>query len=116
LREHGNKNLNLNISLTSVVTGVRFVEIKNVYFLQLQTGQVMADGLVDSGTVNWLELPFFDEIDEKNTVTFKYSKYFRPHTYYKNRKTLENCNVDNTEIIVKADDEYVMTGKILFQL
>jgi hypothetical protein len=39
------------------VTGVRFQKLNGSYFLQIQTGKLIAMGVVDQSTIEWQELP-----------------------------------------------------------
>ena len=55
--------------MNSVITGVRFNKMRDTIFLQIQTGKLLALGVIDSTTVGWQELPSFTR---SNTVEFNY--------------------------------------------
>ena len=44
------------INVLSVITGVRFKEVNKMIYLQIQTGKLLAVGIIDAGTVHWQDI------------------------------------------------------------
>lgn len=88
--------------LIRIVTGVRFRKQNHVFHLQIQEGQLGAEGSVDSSTVAWKELPVIDT-DAPHTVDESGEKVRAYHALQYNKRA-----IDLNE--VKSPTGHVLTG------